>query len=66
MKLLDEKGPDHSKFFKVSAIIGEHQYEPAWGSTKKEAEQRAAFNALRMNEDETDDEWELPPLPDNA
>ncbi|QDT45425.1 Ribonuclease 3 [Gimesia alba] len=65
-ELLDEKGPDHSKFFKVSAIIGEHQYEPAWGSTKKEAEQRAAFNALRMNEDETDEEWELPTLPDNA
>lgn len=61
-ELLDEKGPDHSKFFQVTAIIGDHRYEPAWGSTKKEAEQRAAFNALRDNE--SDEEWELPALPD--
>ncbi|MCA9004730.1 MAG: ribonuclease III [Planctomycetaceae bacterium] len=61
-EVLDEKGPDHSKFFKVTAIIGEHKYEPAWGSTKKEAEQRAAYNALRENED--DEEWELPAMPD--
>lgn len=65
-ELLDEKGPDHSKFFKVSAVIGEQQYKPAWGSTKKEAEQRAAFNALRTNEDDSDEEWKLPALPDEA
>ncbi|WP_298864300.1 ribonuclease III [uncultured Gimesia sp.] len=61
-ELLDEKGPDHSKFFQVTAIIGDRRYEPAWGSTKKEAEQHAAFNALRVNE--KDEEWELPALPD--
>ena len=44
--LLDEKGPDHSKCFKISARIGERRYAPAWGRTKKEAEQRAALNAL--------------------
>jgi ribonuclease III len=44
--LLDEKGPDHSKCFKISARIGERRYAPAWGPTKKEAEQRAALNAL--------------------
>ncbi|MBI3466798.1 MAG: ribonuclease III [Planctomycetes bacterium] len=44
--LLDEKGPDHSKCFKMSALIGEHRYTPAWGRNKKEAEQRAALNAL--------------------
>ncbi len=44
--LLDEKGPDHSKCFKVSAQIGRAQYQPAWGRNKKEAEQRAARNAL--------------------
>jgi ribonuclease-3 len=44
--LLDEKGPDHSKCFKISARIGTRCYAPAWGRTKKEAEQRAALNAL--------------------
>lgn len=63
-ELLDEKGPDHSKFFQVTAIIGDHNYEPAWGSTKKEAEQRAAFNALRVNE--KNQEWELPAKPDTT
>ena len=44
--LLDEKGPDHSKCFKISAQIGRALYQPAWGRNKKEAEQRAARNAL--------------------
>jgi ribonuclease-3 len=45
-QLLDEKGPDHSKCFKISAQIGRNRYHPAWGRNKKEAEQRAALNAL--------------------
>jgi len=45
-QLLDEKGPDHSKCFKISAQIGPHRYQGAWGRNKKEAEQRAARNAL--------------------
>ena len=45
-QLLDEKGPDHSKCFKVSAQIGKTRYSSAWGRNKKEAEQRAARNAL--------------------
>ncbi len=44
--LLDEKGPDHSKCFKVAAVITSHRYPAAWGRTKKEAEQKAAMNAL--------------------
>jgi ribonuclease-3 len=44
--LLDEKGPDHSKCFKIAALIGRHTHAGAWGRTKKEAEQRAAMNAL--------------------
>jgi ribonuclease III len=44
--LLDEKGPDHSKCFKIAAAIGNHRYAAAWGRTKKEAEQKAAQNAL--------------------
>ncbi len=45
-QLLDEKGPDHSKCFKVAAQVGADRYQPAWGRNKKEAEQRAARNAL--------------------
>jgi ribonuclease III len=45
-QLLDEKGPDHSKCFKVAAQIGGNRFQPAWGRNKKEAEQRAARNAL--------------------
>jgi ribonuclease-3 len=44
--LLDEKGPDHSKCFKIAAVIGRVNYPPAWGRNKKEAEQKAALNAL--------------------
>jgi ribonuclease-3 len=43
---LDENGPDHSKCFKIAARIGYHTYAGAWGRNKKEAEQRAAMNAL--------------------
>jgi ribonuclease-3 len=45
-QLLDEKGPDHSKCFKIAAQVGTSRYEAAWGRNKKEAEQRAARNAL--------------------
>ena len=45
-QLLDEKGPDHSKCFKIAAQIGARRYQAAWGRNKKEAEQRAARNAL--------------------
>lgn len=44
--LLDEKGPDHSKCFKMAARAGNRDFSPAWGRNKKEAEQRAACNAL--------------------
>ena len=44
--VLEEKGPDHSKQFLVSAQVNDKAYTPAWGHNKKEAEQRAASNAL--------------------
>jgi ribonuclease-3 len=43
---LDEQGPDHGKCFKIAAEIGKYRYAGAWGRNKKEAEQRAAMNAL--------------------
>ncbi|MFG0242110.1 MAG: ribonuclease III [Phycisphaerales bacterium JB054] len=45
-RTLDEKGPDHSKCFKVCVEIGERQFDPVWGQSKKEAEQHAALRAL--------------------
>ncbi len=44
--LLDEKGPDHNKCFEVEAVIADRHFSSAWGTNKKEAEQKAAFNAL--------------------
>jgi ribonuclease III len=44
--MLDEKGPDHSKCFKVAAQIGQRRFTAAWGKSKKESEQRAAHNAI--------------------
>ena len=51
-RLLDEKGPDHAKCFKIAAQVGDDRYHPAWGRNKKEAEQRAARNALSEINDE--------------
>ncbi|MCE9545487.1 MAG: ribonuclease III [Planctomycetia bacterium] len=44
--LVEERGPDHSKSFKVAAHVTGRTFHPAWGRNKKEAEQRAAWNAL--------------------
>ena len=44
--LLDEQGPDHNKCFKVAAEISQQHYPAAWGRNKKEAELKAAMNAL--------------------
>ncbi len=44
--VLGEQGPDHSKSFLIAVRLGDKQYEPAWGRTKKDAEQKAARNAL--------------------
>jgi ribonuclease-3 len=45
-QMLDEKGPDHSKCFKVAAQIALRRFAAAWGKSKKESEQRAAHNAI--------------------
>jgi ribonuclease-3 len=44
--LLDEKGPDHDKCFETQVVIRDRHFPSAWGTNKKEAEQKAAFNAL--------------------
>jgi ribonuclease-3 len=45
-RLLSETGPDHSKLFQMVAEIKSRKFTPAWGKTKKDAEQRAAGNAM--------------------
>ena len=45
-ELLDEKGPDHNKCFETGVVINDRHFPGAWGANKKEAEQKAAFNAL--------------------
>ena len=45
-ELLDEKGPDHNKCFEVAVFVHRRRFKSAWGITKKDAEQKAAYNAL--------------------
>ncbi len=49
-ELLDEKGPDHAKAFEIGVsmvVAGKtRRFTPAWGISKKEAEQKAAQSAL--------------------
>ncbi len=66
-RVLDEQGPDHSKSFKVGAVVRDREYGVAWGRNKKEAEQRAAKEALRALKGECEslaemDEAHLPDL----
>jgi len=46
-EMLDEKGPDHSKCFEVGVLIGHQRFGSAWGPSKKDAEQAAAYHALQ-------------------
>lgn len=47
-RLVTESGPDHRKRFRVTAVIGSEEFQPAWGNNKKDAEQHAAANALAI------------------
>ena len=46
-EVLAESGPDHDKSFCIRVVAAGKTFESAWGQTKKQAEQQAAFNALR-------------------
>jgi ribonuclease III len=45
-RVLDEKGPDHAKAFKIAAELNGRRFNPCWGQSKKQAEQMAALAAL--------------------
>ena len=44
---IDEEGPDHSKLFTATAVVGGRPLGSGGGRTKKEAEQKAAQLAWR-------------------
>jgi len=44
--VLDKQGPDHAKCFEVCVEIDGERFTTAWANNKKEAEQKAALNAL--------------------
>ena len=48
-----DRGPDHEKWFLVAAMLDKRLFTPAWGRNKKEAEQKAAANALAELDGET-------------
>ena len=46
-RILDEKGPDHAKCFKVCVELSGRRFDASWAQSKKQAEQMAALSALR-------------------
>lgn len=46
-RVLETVGPDHKKEFVIEALVDKRAFPSAKGSTKKQAEQRAAREALR-------------------
>lgn len=46
-KLISEKGPDHAKLFEFAVVVNGETDGIGKGTTKKEAEQHAAFAALK-------------------
>ncbi len=47
-ELLSEEGPDHDKFFRVEARVGDRVIGRGSGHTKKAAEQEAAYEGLLL------------------
>jgi ribonuclease-3 len=45
-RVLDEQGPEHARSFKIRVEIGDQHFSPAWGPSKKKAEELAAQNAI--------------------
>jgi len=44
--VLSEEGPDHSKIFKIAVLVGDNELGSGSGSSKKEAQQAAAADAM--------------------
>lgn len=66
-RLKRETGPDHRKTFLICAVIADREFAAAWGSNKKDAEQRAAANALaELNEEDLPHHYETDPLNESS
>lgn len=52
-QLVKEEGPDHQKTFTVEARIGEQVIGTGTGRSKKNAEQHAAFEAIKKYQEQT-------------
>lgn len=66
-RVLRELGPDHGKFFQMAVEMNGNRYGPAWGKSKKEAEQRAARTALvTLGMETAEPPAEPPPVPDES
>lgn len=46
--IVEQRGPDHAREYCVLVRIDDREFDSAWGRSKKEAEQKAAMNALRI------------------
>lgn len=57
-RVVDEKGPDHSKCFEIAVTIGSRIFPSAWGPSKKEAEQNAARTAIEIIAKEKNEKFE--------
>ncbi len=53
-RVASESGPDHAKVFEVEAVVAGRAFAAARGRSKKDAEQRAAENALEALAGEDD------------
>lgn len=51
-EVIQEEGPDHAKTFSVRVLVQEKEAGVGHGNTKKQAEQKAAFEALSKIEDQ--------------
>lgn len=49
-RVIEEKGPDHDKHFVVGLFINKEEFGRGEGHNKKEAEQIAAYNAIKFLE----------------
>ena len=47
-ELLEENGPDHNKNFVVAAVINGRQFGVGSGKSKKSAEQKAAYETIKL------------------